>query len=375
MKTHSLGNLSQFLGNRVVYRNLISQDRNLPGFSDLAREIGLDTHKLPRKADPAYGQVIALLLQKAQQIDQPGKSLRSLVFIGDTRLNDGSAFANIANAGRWQAAAFIGSEKDQPAQITRDTGFDLALYNANRWSLLSEFPQICRQHGINLDQTCAVVLDLDKTSLGARGRNDKAIDRARTQAAEDVVRAIAGESFDVQMFSKTYQRFNQVEFHPFTTDNQDYLVYITLLAVTGVINVEELASEVQTGSLRAFGAFANKIQPRLPQLPVSVQNVQAEFYNSLQKGDPTPFKAFRRQEYRNTVTAMQVPLEINEAMLTSTICITQEVREFALLCKQNGCLMFGLSDKPDEASLPPLDLAQEGWLPLHQAAMLAVSVP
>ncbi len=373
MKTHGLSHLSEFLGDRVVYRNLISQDSNLPAFSDLAKELGLDTQKLPRKADPAYGVLIALLLQKAQQKDHPGKSLHSLVFIGDTRLNDGSAFVNITRAGLWQGAAFIGNEQNQPAIITRDLGFDLALFNANRWSLLNEFPQQCRQLGIPLDQNCAVVLDLDKTSLGARGRNDQAIDRARTQAAEDVVRAIAGERFEPKLFEQAYQRFNQVEFHSFTTDNQDYLVYITLLTVMNVIDLEELVNEVRTGSLRAFAALANRIQARQAQLPASLQNVQAEFYISLQHGDPTPFKAFRRQEYHNTITAMQTPLTINEAMLTSTICITQEVREFALLCKQNGCLLFGLSDKPDEASLPPDDLAQEGYLPLHRAAMLAVS--
>lgn len=374
MITHGLSRLSDFLNERVVYRNLICQDSNLPAFRSICQQIGLNPQQLPRKSEPDYGKVVAFLLQKAQEADHPGQPVQSLIFVGDTRLNDGSAFVNITNAGQWKGIAFIGSENQQPAEIKRDPDFELPLFLANRWSMLANFETVCKENGVHIDQQCAVVLDLDKTSLGARGRNDKAIDRARTQAAEDIVRSIAGSSFNDQVFQRAYQRFNQVEFHLFTTDNQDYLVYISLLAVMGVIDVEQLAEEVLSGLLRSFAALANKIQAHQPGLPAALQEVQSEFYIRLQNGDPTPFKAFRRQEYLNTITAMQTPKEINEKMLTSTICMTQEVREFAMLCKEKGCLLFGLSDKPDEASLPPLELIMKGWLPLHQTPMLSVSL-
>lgn len=375
MITHGLSRLSEFLGDRVIYRNLVCQDPNLPGYRELCLQLGLNPGQLPRKSEPAYGRVVALLLEKAQEHDHPGMSLRSLIFIGDTRLNDGSAFTNITHAGHWQGIAFIGSEKSQPAVIERDNSFELPLYNANHFSLLKDFPMLCRQHNIHIGADCAVVLDLDKTSLGARGRNDKAIDRARTRAAEDVVRSIARESFNEQLFKESYELFNQVSFHEFTTDNQDYLVYITLLVSMGVITGNELAEQVRSGFLRSFAAFANKIQALQPQLPTPLQEVQSEFYRSFQHGDPTPFKAFRRKEYLNTIQAMHTPAQIGEEMLLETICITQEVREFALMCKEAGCLLFGLSDKPDEASLPTVELAEAGWLPLHKAPMLAVSIP
>lgn len=373
IKTHGLSRLSDFLGERVVYRNLAVQDHALPSFAALCKELSVDCAQIPRKTDPVYGNVVALLLKKAQQLDHPGLPLRSLIFVGDTRLNDGQAYNHINQAGGFQGIAFIGSENQQPVEIKRDPGFESPLFLANRWSLLSSFEKICEENDIQLNKQCALVLDLDKTSLGARGRNDRAIDRARSQAAQDVIRSIAGNSFNDQLFQKSYQRFNQVEFHLFTTDNQDYVVYISLLAVMGVIDVEQLADEVLSGSLRSFAAFANKIQARQPLLPAALQSVQSEFYIRLQKNDPTPFKAFRNQEYINTITAMQTPKVISETMLASTICMTQEVREFALLCKQKGCLLFGLSDKPDEASLPPLELITEGWLPLHQVSMLVVS--
>jgi hypothetical protein len=34
-----------------------------------------------------------------------------------------------------------------------------------------------------------------------------------------------------------------------------------------------------------------------------------------------------------------------------------------------GVLTFGISDKPDEASLPPKALAEEGGQPIHRVVM------
>jgi hypothetical protein len=52
--------------------------------------------------------------------------------------------------------------------------------------------------------------------------------------------------------------------------------------------------------------------------------------------------------------------------LDETIVITEEVRRMALRWRQQGALLFGLSDKPDEASLPTTALAEQGYLPIHQ---------
>jgi len=373
MNTHGLSSLAEFLGDRVVYRNLDVQDPSLPRFQTIAQQIGLAENRIPRKSERAYGQIVAKLLQIAIHSDQPGLVIKDLVFVGDTRMNDGTAFINICQAGNWNGIAYIGNEKDQPANIQKDPGFELPLYNANRWSILQTFETVCQQHDIHINEHCAVVFDLDKTSLGARGRNDTAIDHARTQAAEDVVHAILGHDFNSENFYKTYHLFNQIEFHSFTTDNQDYLVYLCLLASAGVINPDQLSEQIRSGSLRSFEAFANILQARQPAFPRAIQETQADFYRSLQIGDPTPFKAFRRQEYLNTVTAMRTPATFNDEQLKYTICITEEVRQFALACKTKGALLFGLSDKPDEASLPGEELAMLGYQALHRTPMISVS--
>jgi hypothetical protein len=57
-------------------------------------------------------------------------------------------------------------------------------------------------------------------------------------------------------------------------------------------------------------------------------------------------------------------------ILKRRIVITQEVREIALALRERGALIFGVSDKPDEASLPRS--TQVGMKPLHHLETLAV---
>jgi len=85
-------------------------------------------------------------------------------------------------------------------------------------------------------------------------------------------------------------------------------------------------------------------------------------------GDPTPFKEFRRREYLATVARLghladDAPIEVR---LREEILITQEVREAALTARRRGALVFGLSDKPDEASLPTEEARARGLQPLHR---------
>ena len=360
----------------MVYRNLEPQDRRLPGLQQICSTAGLSAGNIPRKAEAAYGIVIAEILKIAQQIDHPNLPIKNLVFVGDTRLNDGTSFKNICKAGGWPGVAFIGSETTEPESMQLDDHFDLPLYTANRWSCLTDFPQVCNQHGIRIQEDTAVIFDLDKTSLGARGRNDIAIDRARTQAGKDIIRGILGDSFNESLFNESYQLFNQVGMHPFTTDNQDYLVYLSLLACAEFIKAEALVEFVKRGIWKDFNTFAETVHSQITNLPPEIQPVQNEFYACLQNGDPTPFKSFRRQEYHNTIAAMQsnpeakLPLKILRILFSSP----KKCASSDYIAKTCGALLFGLSDKPDEASLPTEELAAQGFLALHRSMMTAVSL-
>jgi hypothetical protein len=54
--------------------------------------------------------------------------------------------------------------------------------------------------------------------------------------------------------------------------------------------------------------------------------------------------------------------------------LTQEVRERASDWLFKGALLFGLSDKPDEASIPSTPLASQGFLPIHKVETSVVGV-
>ncbi len=59
-------------------------------------------------------------------------------------------------------------------------------------------------------------------------------------------------------------------------------------------------------------------------------------------------------------------------VLTGEIVLTGEVVEVTEQLAARGVLTFGLSDKPDEASVPSPPAAEQGALPLHRVTMKVV---
>ncbi len=374
MKNYGRTSVHEFLGDFVVYRNLTPADPRLPPLAEIRQHVGLPAGVIPRKSQPEYARVMAHLLRQARALETSSVSIEQLVYVGDTRMNDGTAFANLCRAGDWPGMAFIGSEKADPAQaevIEQDEG---TLYLSNRWAALPDFDRFCREREFPLDERTAVIVDLDKTALGARGRNDHVIDRARVEAVRRTVGDLLGEGFDPEGFQAAYDRLNQVEFHPFTADNQDYLAYVCLILGSGLYQLEPLVAEVRAGRMTTFDQFIAEVNDRATELPADLRRIHSSVYKLAQQGDPTPFKAFRYNEYQTTVGRMG---HLNDdasvaELLREEIVITQEVREMALKWRAQGALLFGLSDKPDEASVPTENLVAQGYRAIHQVETHAV---
>ncbi len=374
MKNYGLMSVYEFLGDLVVYRNLVPADPRLPPLAEVRQRVGLPEGVIPRKTAPEYARVMVCLLQQARALDVPGTPIERLVYLGDTRLNDGTAFANICRAGGWPGLAFIGAERDEPARVEIVEQDGDTLYLANRWAALVDFDRFCRERGFPLDERTAVIVDLDKTALGARGRNDRVINRARVEAVRRTVGDLLGGSFNPEGFRVAYDRFNQPEFHPFTADNQDYLAYVCLILGSGMYGLEPLIAEVRAGRLTTFEQFIAGVDDRAAALPANLCSIHSGVYALVQRGDPTPFKAFRYNEYQATIERMGclgdgAPVA---ELLEKEIVITQEVREVVLAWRERGALLFGLSDKPDEASVPTDDLAARGYRAIHRVETHAV---
>ncbi len=374
-KVYGKSAISEFLDDRVVYRNLAPTDLRLLPLEAIRYKIGLPPGRLPRKSEADYARVIVHILEQAQTLDErigvihSKQSIQRLIFVGDTRLLDATAFVNICQVGGWPGWAFIGSETDQPLKVeTEPAGPEQSLYLANRWAALADFDCFLSERGFPVDETTAVILDIDKTTLGARGRNAATVDQARVQAVRETVATLLGPAFDPEAFLKAYDQLNQVEFHPFTADNQDYLAYVCLILGSGLWDQKELVNQVRAGRMVSFEQFIGEVDRRSNELPSALEAIHQEIYRSVKRGDPTPFKAFRRKEYLATVRRMgylsdKTPMA---KLLAEEILITQEVRALALEWEKRGALLFGLSDKPDEAAVPLPELAKQGYQPIHR---------
>lgn len=376
MENYGLSTVSAILGDMLVYRNLQPMESRLPPFEESAARAGIARHMIPRKSQPDYARVMVALLHAARALDGAGATLQCLVYVGDTRMNDGVAFRNLCQAGGWQGIAFIGAENREEARVELVAEGDATLYLANRWSLLASFDTYCQTHNFPLDAGTAVVLDLDKTTLGARGRNDHVIDSARVEAVRQTVAELLGTAFDVDQFESSYTLLNQPEFHPFTSDNQDYLAYMCLMLGAGLFERQTLVEQIRAGDMANFEQFLETAQVRSGNLPPQLQTLHANIYERVRMGDATPFKAFRYTEYKTTIGRMghlgekaDVP-----ALLAGEIVLTHEICEIARLWKQRGALLLGLSDKPDEASVPTQALADRGFQPIHRTATHVVGV-
>jgi hypothetical protein len=375
MNIYGHTSISEFLGDNVVYRNLEPVDSRLPTLDHLRADLGLPTERVPRKSEPDYARVIVRILEAARALTGSEQPIERLIFVGDTRLNDATAFDNICQAGGWPGLAFIGARKgDEPTVEIVPTASGQRVYLSNRWAALYDFDRFCTEHGLPVDENAAVIVDLDKTALGARGRNDHVINRARVQAVRDTVADLLGADFDEAAFSAVYNRFNDVEFHPFTTDNQDYLAYLCLIVGGGLFEADQLAKDILGGRMESFRAFIEEVDARKADLPGGLAAIHADIFANVEAGDPTPFKAFRRQEFHATIARMGcLPDNASvEELFAEEIVVTQEVREIALEWRERGALLFGLSDKPDEASLPTPEQAAKGVLPIHRVETHAV---
>jgi hypothetical protein len=280
-------------------------------------------------------------------------------------MNDGRAFRNICSAGGWQGMAMITSEKEGLTQLGLEQECGSLLFTNNHWVNLRTLNSLLQVKSLAIDERAAILIDVDKTALGARGRNDSVIDSVRIEAARKTLEEILGSSFTLENFKNMYRTFNQPVFHVFTEDNQDYLVYICMIGMCGLFTTRDFCDAANRSELPDLQEFMQQVEQRKKDLPAEVYTVHRRVCDSVQAGDSTPFKQFRQTEYETTLQRMgQLPDDAAIAqLLQEEIVITREVMEFALMGHAAGALVFGLSDKPAEACIP---VPESNFLPLHQ---------
>ncbi len=368
MKIYGQSSIANLMGDRLVFRNLVPVDQSIPSFSTVCTRLGLTLHATPRKTTPDYARVLVEILKQARKKTAPTAELQRVIYVGDTRMNDGEAFLNICRAGGWQGMGFIGADRDAPFKMDIERHEHASLYLANRWQALTRFHEDVLKAGGSMDENTVLLLDIDKTILGARGRNDSLIDLARMDAARKLAADTLGNHFNPVEFQQAYDCLNQPEFHAFTSDNQDYLVYTCLVLNSRLLSLDDLLQTIQPRGTNRFSDFVMFVDERKTLLPPGMKAVHTGFYERYQNNDPTPFKQFRCYEYLNTEKLLLAGAATGSAdeLLKKAIVITHEVYALAETWQKGGTMIFGLSDKPDEASLPSDELKAEGHQPIHR---------
>lgn len=344
--------IADLTGDLVIYRDLQPYAVDMPGLAQLRARLGLPPDLLPRKRDSDYARVMLALLTQIQQ-RRGTPPLRTLLVIGDTH-NDRQMAAHLRAVSGLPVFACIGADQNDTAPALT---WDGNTASATRWALLSEWLEQLRLRSVvddsrNAWNAAALLLDIDKTLLGPRGRADRPIDEARAEGALQVARELFGSAFDPTGFQSLYATLCQSEYHSLTLDNQDYVVFITLLLAADVISLAALRQGMTDGTLTTFAQVLAAVAERLPP---TLTALHAEVQTAHRAGDPTPFKAFRHAEFAATVARM--------ADGRLTFC--REVVTTAQSLIAEGVLCLAASDKPSEASLPTPQQAASGLLPLH----------
>jgi len=358
--------LAEFLGDAVVYRNLTPLDPRLPRYAELADRAGLPPDIAPRKSDPGYARVVAELVRSAARLCGTSGSVERILFVGDTRGNDATAFGRLCAEGGWPGIGFIGCEElAEPAAWEAWKDGDRVLLLATRWRLLDEIDSFCGARGFPIDARTAVLIDLDKTAIGARGRNDRAVDRARIDAIQRTAEELLGSAPGWDDCRALYDRLNRAEFHRVTADSQDVVAAICLAIVGGMIPPEAVGEDGLANDLCERFGGADR---RIGSIPGPVGDILLHCRSGGDAGVSPEFGAFRRNEYEATIRRMgRLPDGVSrERLLAEEITITEEVRAAALRWRDRGVTLLGLSDKPDAASLPADALAAAGYRPLHR---------
>lgn len=361
--------LADIFDDWIVYRDLEPLEARLPGLKSSARLMEISDQRIPRKQEEDYAKAALWLVKKAQEVRGVTTPISELLFIGDSLYNDGQAYRNMHQISGWRGSCFIGTEElDREPAVYIDS--DDGTYCATRWGGVVSWAEWMLAQGMSLNEKSAVIVDIDKTALGAKGRNDAVIDEARLEGIYRTMDLVLAHNFDRGAFERQYRELNHAQYHCITADNQDYLAYICLVLNARLIDFDDLVNEVQNSSMDNFEQFTRWVDIRLMMNPGNseqLRQVHETVMTNMRIGDPTPFKRFRQQEFITTTERMGTMADHTPVpeLLDRELTLTHEVCEVARWLADRGCLLLCLSDKPREASCPDTYLSSE-FLPLHK---------
>ncbi len=318
------GKISDLIGDNIFFRELRPQNPDLVPIDVVLYRLNLD--KVPRKKDPEYPHVISCYLNLLGDFDR-------ILFLGDTMLNDRTFARGLINLGEYRVIALITSENEDVFQLREEDG----IIFSNRWSFVLELPDFLKKRDFFIDEKTAIILDIDKTLIGARGRNHTAIDLARATAVYELFR-MTGSDKDFDELKKIYDRVNSPAYHHITHDNQDLVALFSIAIAAGELH-------------DPAGDYVDVVKKLSSSPNEATRRFAREVYENIMKKEATLFPSFRRMEYYTTIRFMdRFEDEPLDRILAEEILITGEIYDtFSDVLST----IIALTDKPEISSLPP----------------------
>ena len=289
--------------------------------------------ELPRKKDILYARALGYILKKIG-------NFKRILYLGDTPMSDGSVIRNFKENREFETYGIITREEGNEI-IQKKENF---IFNT-RWKNLYKALVKTESLGFTMDKNTVLIIDIDKTAIGARGRNDKSIDKARMDAILQITENIFG-NLNRKKFFEIYDRVNTKSFFPITGDNQDIISIVSIVIYNGTVGFDMLENAKDAADFlkkSLVGININKLK-----------QIVEETYQNVTKGNPTAFPLFRKTEFEKTISRTDF-LDDNtpvEYLLSEEIMMTKEVLDIALQAKEKGALVFGVSDKPALSTIP-----------------------
>jgi FMN phosphatase YigB (HAD superfamily) len=333
--------IRELFHNFIVLRDLEPYRSEIRGLSALRKELGVPGDVTPRKNEVDYARVIERMVEGLSR-----GTAKNLLFVGDTPFTDGSVVRNLSHTGTYRTLGLICRES------TREWAPDLVIRDlilCSHWSRITKIILEATRRGFGFDDSTVALFDLDNTVYSARGRCDRPLREARVSAVKEIVRAIMGVGrFEDAPIDRVYREFDNEQYHPLTSDNQDYVLVLSLCCLLGVSSIEEIRREfLMTGSLMLnfIERCRDRLQKRKTAEPLAWEFIQEVYFNARQN-DPTPCKTFRQNEYLQTLRRMKD----RSLPAAEQIVLTREVVELISYLRGQGITVIAFSDKPKESA-------------------------
>lgn len=335
-----LVSIRSLFGDNIVLRDLEPLNFKIPGLSRIRDQLSFAEDYMPRKNEPDYVKVVESFIRYI------ASGIRNVFYVGDSLFNDGYAIKHLSGYSHLNVLGFL---CNQSKLRTGDFLLGNILFSddwANLWKLLPEG----LKRGITIDEQTIGLFDLDNTTYAAKGRESEPLTAARLEAVHLLFsEALGPHRYHKERTERAFREFDRDEYHPYTLDNLDYVVFLALVFSLGLFDIHEIKQNlVQRGIAFFCEQVLEEVEKRKSTEDLEKTcDIVREIHFNMRNGDKTPLKMFRSKEYASTGKWMSQGGDLGQR-----ISITREVVEIINFLSQNKVHVLALSDRPVEATSP-----------------------